>query len=71
MTVDTSKIREVATYSLGDDICGRIAYAAEHQKKQQEALLAAADEIDRLRSLVEKNACERLAYPYTVAREER
>ena len=51
--IDTQKLRDIATYSIGSDISGRIIEAADYQRKQQESLMAAADEIDRLRAVIE------------------
>lgn len=42
------KLREIATYSIGEDLQGRIDRAAEFQKQQRDALLEAAADIETL-----------------------
>jgi hypothetical protein len=46
--MNTEMLRTVAAFSIGLDLPGRVAAAADVQKRQSEALLQAADEIDRL-----------------------
>ena len=48
-TCVTARLRDVAEYHFGTDICSRLEKAAAFQSMQREALLQAADEIDRLR----------------------
>ena len=45
----TARLRDVAEYSFDVSIVGRMQEAAYFQSMQREALLQAADEIDRLR----------------------
>ena len=48
-TCVTARLRDVAEYSFDVSIVGRMQEAAYFQSMQREALLQAADEIDRLR----------------------
>ena len=48
MSSFTDELRVVAAYHIGTDLAGRLQAADLTQKKQAEALLRAADEIDRL-----------------------
>ena len=45
----TARLRDIAEYSFDVSIVGRMQEAAYFQSMQREALLQAADEIDRLR----------------------
>lgn len=45
----TARLRDIAEYHFGTDICSRLEKASEYQSIQREALMSAADEIDRLR----------------------
>ena len=45
----TARLRDIAEYHFGTDICSRLEKSAYFQSMQREALLQAADEIDRLR----------------------
>lgn len=42
------KLREIATYSIGEDLRERINRAAEFQQQQRDALLEAAADIETL-----------------------
>ena len=48
-TCVTARLRDIAEYHFGTDICLRLEKASEWQLMQREALMQAADEIDRLR----------------------
>ena len=48
-TCVTARLRDIAEYSFDVSIVGRMHEAAYFQSMQREALLQAADEIDRLR----------------------
>ena len=48
-TCVTARLRDIAEYSFDVSIVGRMQEAAYFQSMQREALLQAADEIDRLR----------------------
>ena len=48
-TCVTARLRDIAEYHFGTDICSRLEKASEWQSIQREALMSAADEIDRLR----------------------
>ena len=48
-TCVTARLRDIAEYSFDVSIVGRMQEAAYFQSMQREALLLAADELDRLR----------------------
>ena len=50
--MDTSQLRLIASYHMGTDLLDRLAHAERVQQQQREAILDAADEIDRLRARV-------------------
>ena len=53
-TCVTARLRDIAEYSFDVSIVGRMQEAAYFQSMQREALLQAADEIDRLRQELAK-----------------
>ena len=53
-TCVTARLRDVAEYSFDVSIVGRMQEAAYFQSMQREALLQAADELDRLRQELAK-----------------
>lgn len=50
----TARLRDIAEYSFDVSIVGRMQEAAYFQSMQREALLQAADELDRLRQELAK-----------------
>lgn len=50
--MDTARLRDIGTYRMGCDLAGRLEDAAKHQAQQADAIAWAADEIDRLTTLV-------------------
>jgi uncharacterized small protein (DUF1192 family) len=53
-----NQLRLLAGYHIGTDLCDRLAYAERCQAQQREALLEAANEIDRLTAELAKAKAE-------------
>jgi hypothetical protein len=50
--MDTTQLRLIASHHMGIDLRDRLDHAYRVQRQQQQAILDAADEIDRLRARV-------------------
>jgi hypothetical protein len=60
--ITPEKLRELATYSIGTDLQGRIDLAAKFQEEQRQALLEAAAIIENMRP---EKSCDGFSCPYT------